>query len=157
MLVVRFLCFFSNWLRYPMLLLLKCVVFTLQSRTPGPRHVRPGFHDGVGASILLFLGYLALDCCARLPDGAVEKKERISPIAIFNSASTSACTASSCASAGFSGAARDPLTAHVRSRYRRSSLLAFALQKKSWLFVFSALCCDDPALRLRRWPARRIC
>ena len=117
---VRFSAFF-NWLLYPMLLLLKCVVFTLQSRTPGPRHVRPGFHDGVGAgSTLLFLGYLALDCCARLP----EKKERISPIAIFNSASTSACTASSCASAGFSGAARDPLTAHVRSRHRRSSLQA---------------------------------
>ena len=138
-LVVRFLCFFSNWLRYPMLLLLKCVVFTLQSRTPGPRHVRPGFHDGVGAgSTLLFLGYLALDCCARLPDGAVEKKERISPIAIFNSTSTSACTASSCASAGFSGAARDPLTAHVRSRHRRSSLRAFALHKKSGLPVFSS-------------------
>ena len=137
-LVVRFSAFF-NWLLYRMLLLLKCVVFTLQSRTPGPRHVRPGFHDGVGASILLFLGYLALDCCARLPDGAVEKKERISPIAIFNSASTSACTASSCASAGFSGAARDflVLTAHVRSRHRRSSLRASALQKKSGLPVFS--------------------
>ena len=28
------------------------------------------------AVTLLFLGYLALDCCARLPDGAVEKKKK---------------------------------------------------------------------------------
>ena len=34
--------------------------------------------SNVVASTLFFLGYLALDCCARLPDGAVEKKERIS-------------------------------------------------------------------------------
>ena len=28
--------------------------------------------SNVVASTLFFLGYLALDCCARLPDGAVE-------------------------------------------------------------------------------------
>ena len=60
------------------------------------------------AATLLFLGFLTLVFFARLPGCALERKERISPIAIFNSASTSACTASSCASAGFSGAARDP-------------------------------------------------
>ena len=85
----------------------------------------------------LFLGYVALECCARLP-GTLGKKERISSNAIVNSASTSACTASSCASAGFSGIARGPLTVQVRSRHRLSSLPAFALQKKSGLFVLSS-------------------
>ena len=75
----------------------------------------------------LFLDYVALECCARLP-GTLGKKERISSNAIVNSASTSACTASSCASAGFSGIARGPLTVQVRSRHRLSSLPAFALQ-----------------------------
>ena len=81
--------------------------------------------------ILLFIGYLALTCCARLPGRALGKKERISSNAIVNSASTSACTASSCASAGFSGIARGPLTVQVRSRHRLSSLPAFALQKNA--------------------------
>ena len=82
--------------------------------------------------LLLFLCYVALECCARLP-GTLGKKERMSSSAIVNSASTSACTASSCASAGFSGIARGPLTVQVRSRHRLSSLPAFALQKKSGL------------------------
>ena len=90
------------------------------------------------------LFYINFVCCARLPGCAMERKERNSWAAgcrsaiVFNSASTSACSASSCASAGLLGSVRSLATSFARSRHRRSSPRAFALQKKSRLPLFSA-------------------
>ena len=54
-------------------------------------------------TLFVSFGFLALDCCARLPGGATERKEKILLCAMSwpTMASTSPCTVSSCASAGF--------------------------------------------------------
>ena len=81
-------------------------------------------------TLFVSFGFLALDCCARLPGGATERKEKILLRAMswHTMASTSPCTLSSCASAGFASSRLAFFTFCVRSLQRRSSPRAFALQ-----------------------------